>query len=137
MKITREALLNVHEHAGEGYPYEICGALIAERDTELVTRARRMRNTVVERARDRYEMDVREQMQVERECDAAGQRVIGFYHSHPDHPARASQTDAMRSWAGPIYLIVSCANGKVVDGNAFRAEADGGPMHQVPLEIVD
>jgi proteasome lid subunit RPN8/RPN11 len=136
MRITRQALDEVHRHAGEGYPYEVCGMLIAQRGEDLVTRVRRMRNTVVDRARDRYEMDVREQMQVERECDAAGQRIVGFYHSHPDHPAQASVTDAGRSWAGSVYLIVSCAKGTVVDGNAFMSDQDRGPMHQVPLQIV-
>lgn len=136
MRITPEAMDEVHAHASDGYPYEICGMLIAQRGSDVVTQTRRVRNTVVERARDRYEMDPLEQIRVQRECDSNGLEIVGYYHSHPDHPAMASITDSTRSWAGPVYVIVSCVKGSVVDGNAFVAERDGGPMHQVPLEVV-
>lgn len=135
MKITRRALEEIQTHAAEGYPYEICGILIAEAGSDLVTETRRVRNTIVDRARDRYEMDPRDQIRVQRECDAAGLEILGYYHSHPDHPAQASSTDAQRSWAGPTYVILSCVRGRVVDGNAFVAEADGGPMRQEPLDV--
>ncbi|HXM57396.1 MAG TPA: M67 family metallopeptidase [Candidatus Dormibacteraeota bacterium] len=137
MKISQQALREVHEHAGEGYPNEICGILIATRGSDVVTQSRRVRNTVTDRARDRYEMDPRDQIRIQRECDERGLEILGYYHSHPDHPAMASVTDATRSWAGPTYVIVSCVKGKAVTQNAFVAERDGGPMHQVALEIVD
>ncbi len=136
MRITRQALQGVHEHAGEGYPEEVCGMLIAALGADLVTEARRARNIVVDRARDRYMVDPRDQLRVQRECDDTGKEIVGYYHSHPDHPAQASVTDAEASWAGWVYLIVSCARGTVVDGNAFIAEQDHGPMRQVPLEVV-
>jgi S-sulfo-L-cysteine synthase (O-acetyl-L-serine-dependent) len=137
VRIAREALRDVHAHASDGYPNEICGALIATGERDLVTRARRLRNTVVERARDRYEVDVHEQRRLMRECDDAGWEIVGYYHSHPDHPAWASETDAKRSWARTVYLIVSCVRGEVVDGNAFVADIDGGPMRRVPLQVTD
>jgi proteasome lid subunit RPN8/RPN11 len=137
VRIARAALREVHQHAGEGYPNEICGILIAPRGSEVVTKTRRVRNTVVERARDRYEMDPRDQIRIQRECDENGMEILGYYHSHPDHPAIASLTDAVRSWAGPVYVIVSCVKGEAVDQNAWVAKQDGGPMHQVALEIVD
>jgi proteasome lid subunit RPN8/RPN11 len=137
VKITRQAYDEIRGHAGEGYPYEICGILVASPGSDLVDIIRRVRNTMVERARDRYEMDPRDQIRIQRECDDAGLDIVGYYHSHPDHPAQASITDARRSWAGPIYVIVSCVEGQVVDGNAFRAVQDGGPMHQEPLEVID
>ena len=137
MRITRQALDEVYQHAGEGYPNEICGILVATRGSDLITQSRRVRNTVVERARDRYEMDPRDQIRVQRECDEHGLEILGYYHTHPDHPAMASVTDAVRSWAGPVYMIVSCVKGQPVAQNAFVAERDGGPMRQVPLEIVD
>jgi len=137
VRITRQALLEVHQHASEGYPNEVCGALIAARRSDLVTRTRRIRNKIVDRARDRYELDEREHIQVMRECDAGGLEIVGYYHSHPDHPAWASETDGKRSWAGYVYLIVSCHNGTVVDGNAFMTDQNFSPMHQVPLDVVE
>ncbi len=135
MKITRAAMAAVEAHAAEGYPMEVCGMLVAERGSEAVSQALRVRNLVQDR-HDRYEMDPRDQIRLQRECDRDGLEIVGYYHSHPDHPAQASETDARRSWAGPVYLIVSCASGRVVDANAFVAERDGGPMREEPLEIV-
>ncbi len=135
MKISKAALQEVSRHASDGYPYEICGLLLGPPGGEQVTEARRARNTVTERAQDRYEIDPLDQIRIQREADAVGLDVLGYYHSHPDHPARASITDAERSWAGPLYVIVSCEKGRVVDANAFKAEQDGGPMRQVPLEV--
>ncbi len=137
MKITPAALAEVHQHASDGYPFEICGILITSLGSDVVTTTRRVRNTVVERARDRYEMDPRDQIRIQRECDASGLDVVGYYHSHPDNPAQASITDSQRSWAGPVYLIVSCVKGSVVEGNAFVAERDGGPMRSEPVEVLD
>lgn len=128
MRISQQALAEVHKHAEEGYPYEICGMLIALRGARVITETRRVRNAVVDRARDRYEMDPLDQIRVQRECDEKGLEIVGYYHSHPDHPAEASMTDAERSWAGPVYLIVSCVNGRAVGENAFLAVRDGGPM---------
>ena len=136
MKITRPAFEKVRAHAADGYPNKVCRMLVAAPGNGLVTETRRVRNTVVERARDRYEMDPRDQIRIQRECDEGGLEIVGYYHSHPDHPARASITDSERSWAGPIYLIVSCEQGKVVEGNAFVAERDGGLMLPVPFELV-
>ena len=134
MRIATEALEAVRLHAEEGYPQEICGFLIGPRGSGRVARAARARNTVVERARDRYEIDPRDMIRAQREADAAGDDILGYYHSHPDHPARASVFDAERSWAGPLYLIVSCVEGKVVDANAFVARRDGGPFRDEPIE---
>jgi proteasome lid subunit RPN8/RPN11 len=136
VKIAAGALDAVKAHAEEGYPHEICGFLIGARGSSRVARAVRARNTVVERARDRYEIDPRDTIRVQREADDAGEDIVGYYHSHPDHPARASVFDEERAWAGPVYLIVSCAEGKVVDANAFLARQDGGPFRDEPIELV-
>lgn len=136
MKIAESVLGAVTAHAEEGYPDEICGFLIGARGTGRVARAARATNTVVDRSRDRYEIDPRDIIRVQREADDGGEDVLGYYHSHPDHPARASVFDAERSWAGPFYLIVSCVGGKVVDARAFVARKDGGPFRDEPIELI-
>jgi proteasome lid subunit RPN8/RPN11 len=135
VKIAAAALDAVKAHAADGYPHEICGFLIGARGSSRVARAVRARNMVVERARDRYEIDPRDTIRVQREADDAGEDIVGYYHSHPDHPARASVFDTERAWAGPFYLIVSCVEGKVVDANAFIAAQDGGPFRDELVEI--
>ncbi|MGH7777738.1 MAG: Mov34/MPN/PAD-1 family protein [Candidatus Dormibacterales bacterium] len=137
MRIDQPALDEIAHHGEEGYPHEVCGIMIGPHGDDRVTEARRARNTVVERARDRYEMDPLDQIRVQRECDERGMEVLGYYHSHPDHPAQASATDAGRSWAGWFYLIVSVTEGRAGDRNVFVAERDGGPMRPEPLEVVE
>lgn len=136
MKIASTALDAIKSHGAEGYPHEICGILVGPRGGRTATDAKRAKNIIVERARDRYEIDPRDHIRIQREADADGQDIIGYYHSHPDHPAQASRFDTERAWAGYVYVIVSVAEGNPVDANAFVAEKDGGPFRSEPLEIV-
>jgi proteasome lid subunit RPN8/RPN11 len=136
MKISRGALDSIRSHGAEGYPHEICGIMIGPRGDGEVTEVRRARNIVVERARDRYEIDPRDHIRIQREADAAGLDIVGYYHSHPDHPAQASRFDTERAWAGYVYLIVAVHQGQPVDANAFVAAKDGGPFHPEPLDVI-
>ena len=135
MKIRRFALEAIQAHGAEGYPNEICGVMLGPQGDHTVTEVRRARNIIVERSRDRYEIDPLDHIRIQREADDAGLDIVGYYHSHPDHPARASVFDTERAWSGYVYLIVSIEKGKPVDANAFVAEQDGGPFHPEPLEV--
>ena len=136
MRIHKQALDAIHAHGAEGYPQEICGVMVGPRGERTVTEVKRARNIIVERARDRYEIDPRDQIRIQREADAAGLDIVGYYHSHPDHPAQASRFDTERAWAGYVYVIVAVHEGKPVDANAFVADDDGGPFHPEPLEAI-
>ena len=136
MKIARAAFEAIRAHGAEGYPHEICGILVGPRGGRTATEAKRARNIVVERARDRYEIDPHDHIRIQREADDDGQDILGYYHSHPDHPAQASRFDTERAWAGYVYVIVSVHDGKPVDANAFIADQDGGPFRPEPLELV-
>jgi proteasome lid subunit RPN8/RPN11 len=136
VKIERHALEAIRAHGAEGYPHEICGIMVGPPGDHTVTDVKRAKNIIVERARDRYEIDPRDHVRIQREADAAGLDIVGYYHSHPDHPAQASRFDTERAWAGYVYVIVSVQAGEPVDANAFIADKDGGPFHAEPLEIV-
>ena len=137
MKITPYALGEVHKHAQDGYPFEICGMLITSRGSDVVTEVRRVRNAVVDRARDRYEMDPRDQIRIQRECDALSLDIVGYYHSHPDHGSYASETDRLDAWPGFYYLVASCMAGVVGDVKVFvKPDWDASEMPEEPLEII-
>jgi proteasome lid subunit RPN8/RPN11 len=136
VKVQRSAFEAIRAHGAEGYPNEICGVMIGPPGDRTVTEVKRARNIIVDRARDRYEIDPRDHIRIQREADAAGMDIVGYYHSHPDHPAEASRFDTERAWAGYVYLIVAVHSGQPVDANAFVADNDGGPFHSEPLEIV-
>lgn len=147
MRINRTALDAIREHAAEGYPNEICGIMIGPPKTNFATEVRRAGNIIgqrrsrwewtAERTVDRYELDPLDQIRVEREARLAGLDIIGYYHSHPDHPARASITDSELSYSGYVYVIVSVDNGIPIDVNAFVTERDKGPLLLEPLEVVE
>ena len=136
MKIHRAAFEAIQAHGSEGYPHEICGIMVGPRGDRTVTEVRRARNIVTDRAHDRYEIDPRDHMRIQREADAAGLDILGYYHSHPDHPAQASRFDTERAWAGYVYLIVAIHSGRPVDANAFIADKDGGPFQAEPLDVL-
>ena len=135
MRISRSALEAIQAHGADGYPDEICGIMLGPRGDYSVTDVRRARNIIVERSRDRYEIDPLDHIRIQREADAAGHDIVGYYHSHPDHPAQASRFDTERAWAGYVYVIVAIEKGKPVDANAFVTDADGGPFRPEPLEV--
>ena len=136
MKIARAALEAVQAHAEEGYPYEICGMLVGRKGDTLVSRAVRATNDVTDRARDTYRIRPEEHRHIEREVDEAGDEILGYYHSHPDHPARASIRDTEQAWPRAYYLIVSCMQGKVADRNVFVSDDWQQPMKAQPIEVV-
>ena len=135
MNIHQSAIEAIQAHGADGYPNEICGFMLGPKGDGEVTEVRPARNIIVERSRDRYEIDPRDHIRTQREADAAGLDIVGYYHSHPDHPAQPSRFDTERAWAGYVYLIVSVQEGQPVDANAFVADQDGGPFRPEPLVV--
>jgi len=136
VRIARAALDAVQAHAADGYPYEICGMLAGPKGGSTVTRAVRAVNDVKDRARDTYRIHPDEHRRIEREVDEAGDEILGYYHSHPEHPARASIRDTEQAWPRAFYLIVSCVRGQVTESNVFVSDDWQQPMKQQPIEIV-
>jgi proteasome lid subunit RPN8/RPN11 len=57
---------------------------------------------------------------IQREAELEGRDLVGFYHSHPDHPALWSSTDlAQAHWSGCSYVITSVERGKAILTNSF------------------
>jgi len=112
----------LRRHGEETYPFECCGALLgrltdAGREVGAVVRCS---NTRVDRAQDRYNIDPKELLRLQREADERGLAIVGFYHSHPDHPARWSQTDLEEAhWLGCSYVITSVEAGRAIETCSF------------------
>jgi proteasome lid subunit RPN8/RPN11 len=106
------------------YPEECCGLLVGHDAADgriVVARIVESRNIRSDRARDRFEIDPQVRITVERELRTSAERVVGHYHSHPDHPARPSPTDLdMAFEPSLVWLIVGVADGRVGEINAFR-----------------
>ncbi len=112
-------------HGEETYPHECCGALLgtAGPDGNEVREIVRAGNTRSDRAHDRYNIAPEELIKIQRQARKLGLDIVGFYHSHPDHPAMWSQTDfAEAHWFGCAYVITAVAKGQAVLTNSFFLE---------------
>lgn len=110
-RIDGAALALIRAHGGETYPHECCGALFGRADEGTIERAMALPNTTEEGPRRRFMIRPADYRVAEREAAAAGLELVGFYHSHPDHPARPSQHDLDHAWPNMHYLIVSVHSG--------------------------
>ncbi len=107
--VSAEQMAQIREDAAAAYPAECCGILIglARDSTVLISSLHATENRWAARACDRYEVDPREILRLDRSAESQGKKVIGFYHSHPDHPPLPSPTDLRYAWPGYVYLIVA------------------------------
>ena len=137
LRLPASFLSAIQAHASETYPLECCGILIGERqgDQKTVLSLRRAGNLNTERAHDRYSMDPKDQIAAEKEARGMGLEVIGYYHSHPDHPALASATDSELAWEGYSYVIVNVIGGKAQDVNSFVTSSQPPQLTAEILEI--
>ena len=124
LKIGKPAYEEVRRHGEETYPHECCGVLLGRMDddgTRFVTSIARAGNTRTDSPQNRYNIDPKELVRIQREGRQRGEDIIGFYHSHPDHPAQWSQTDfAEAHWLSCSYVITSVEKGKSVLTNSFE-----------------
>lgn len=103
----------IRRHGEAAYPAECCGALIGrvEADGKEVVR---LAAAVNRRTDDphRYLIAPDDLQRLEREVRAAGLELVGYYHSHPDHPAAPSAFDADHAWPWYSYVIVRIDRGR-------------------------
>jgi proteasome lid subunit RPN8/RPN11 len=118
--------------AQAGYPQECCGLLLGRSQDGVVhvQEVLQARNANVERSHDRYELDAQDLLRADDEARARQLDIVGIWHTHPDHPARPSETDRAQAWNGWSYLILSVAAQGVqslrswrLDGERFVEEA--------------
>jgi proteasome lid subunit RPN8/RPN11 len=123
LKIGRKEYDALRQHGEETYPHECCGVLLGRTDGDerIVTSIARAGNTRTDSAHNRYNIDPKDLIRIQREGRERGEDIIGFYHSHPDHPARWSPTDlAEAHWFGCSYVITSVDKGKAAITNSFE-----------------
>ena len=138
LKISAEVAQQIRHHGAETYPNECCGALLGRDDVEGdVTSAGGVRLPIREivalfpltnrrddSPRNRFSVTAEDVRDAEKAAREKKLDVVGWYHSHPDHPARPSQYDREHAWPWYSYIIVSVANGKPEDMTSWRLSDD-------------
>lgn len=129
-------------HGAETYPHECCGALLG-RDSELTSRQTvrevldlfPLVNRHGESPRNRFIVTAEDVLEADKAAQSQSLEVIGWYHSHPDHPARPSQFDQDHAWPWYSYMIVSVHNGAPQDMTSWRLNDDRQEFASEGIEI--
>jgi proteasome lid subunit RPN8/RPN11 len=132
------ALAEEIRRVGEiAYPAECCGALVG-RVEGGAKEVLRLSPAINRRTDDphRYLIAPDDLRQVEREVLEAGQEIVGYYHSHPDHPARPSAFDAEHAWPWYSYLIVRIDRGRGADMASWVLDDERPLMHPESLDVL-
>jgi proteasome lid subunit RPN8/RPN11 len=137
LRLTAEVTERIRAHAAEAYPHECCGALLGRdaEDARGVSELLPLANRHAESPRNRFLImpdDFRGAEQVARE---RGLELVGWYHSHPDHPARPSEFDREHAWPWYSYVILSVMRGEPGAMMVWRLADDRGAFHPEPLEV--
>lgn len=112
----------IRQHGRQTYPHECCGALVG-RDGRIVE-AFPLPNTTEEGPRRRFLVRPADYREAERRAASVGAELLGFYHSHPDHPARPSAYDLAHAWPSFIYVILSVHQGEPAELTSWRLRDD-------------
>lgn len=134
--ISPRHLHTVERHASVSYPDECCGVLIGrcQSGATFVERVLSVGNERADSRHNRYLITPETVLAAHKEARALGLDVVGYYHSHPDHPARPSDFDREHAWPGVSYLIVSVEQRKVADARSWRLSDDRESFDE---EIID
>jgi len=129
LKIPHPVYAAIRAHGEATYPHECCGVLLGRFEddgSKIVTRSERAGNTRADSPHNRYGIDPKELIRIQREGRERQEEIVGFYHSHPDHPAQWSATDlAEAHWVGCSYVITSVDEGKAAATNSFGLAGTG------------
>ena len=126
VQLNARAAATIRRHAAAAYPYECCGALIGRQQDGFVdvVEVTELENVTDEGPRRRFRVSAADYRQSEARARAMGAELVGFYHSHPDHPAQPSQYDLDHAWPNFSYVIVAVAGGDAGDLRSWRLRAD-------------
>jgi proteasome lid subunit RPN8/RPN11 len=135
LTLSDEVVAAVRDHGRETYPNECCGALIG-RDGEVVE-SFALPNTTDEGPRRRFLVRPTDYRAAEARAATTGRELLGFYHSHPDHPARPSQYDLDHAWPVFSYVIVSVLEGEPREVRSWRLREDRSQFDEEEIQLIE
>ena len=116
IRLPKELANEMVRHAREEYPRECCGMLAGENDS--ISKLLKIKN--IAQHIDEYELDPQEQVNAFEEIDRLSLRLLGIYHSHPDHPCYPSELDINQAfYPETLFFIIALKK----DITAFQLKA--------------
>ncbi len=140
--ISSQLAEKIRAHGQETYPHECCGALLGHDSESTSQDAARevlglfpLVNRRDDSPRNRFSVTAEDVLEADKSAQAQGLEVVGWYHSHPDHPARPSQYDRDHAWPWYSYVIISVQNGAAQDMTSWRLNDDREEFSPEGIEI--
>ena len=131
--LSEDVVAAIRAHGTETYPNECCGALIGRDGT--VSESFALPNTTEEGPRRRFLVRPEDYRAAEARAAENGRELLGFYHSHPDHPARPSQYDLDHAWPYFSYVILEVREATPRDLRSWRLRDDRSQFDPEDLHI--
>jgi proteasome lid subunit RPN8/RPN11 len=140
LQIPQPLYDQLRAHGEETYPHECCGIMLGKSDTENLTVLQLLRagNTRTDSAHNRYNIAPQELIAAQREGRKQGLDIVGFYHSHPDHPAQWSITDFNEAhWFGCAYVITAVEKGHAAITNSFLLTGTSEDDKEFVVQLIE
>ena len=146
LHLSPELAERIRQHGAETFPHECCGALLG-RDSAFGDDSLEPSREVLElfplvnrrddSPRNRFAVTAEDVLEAEKAARRHGLDVVGWYHSHPDHPARPSAFDREHAWPWYSYIIVSVMSGAPAEMTSWRLNDDRQEYSPERIEIRD
>jgi len=123
--VSEELAEKIRAHGVETYPHECCGALLGrDEPSREIFSLFPLVNRRDDSPRNRFSVTAEDVLEAEKAARSQELEVVGWYHSHPDHPARPSEYDRDHAWPWYSYIIVSVHSGEPKDMTSWRLRDD-------------
>ncbi|WP_376792828.1 M67 family metallopeptidase [Thermoflexus sp.] len=140
LRLRQDHYAQIQAHVEAGYPAEACGIFLGREvgGVKIVEQVRLVDNQWADPSEQthRFLIPPEDVLAAERAAAAAGLEILGFFHSHPDHPARPSNFDREHAWPWYAYLIISVEKGQATDWRVWELMEDRSAFVERRLEIV-
>jgi proteasome lid subunit RPN8/RPN11 len=132
IKINDEHRRSIEAHGEQTYPHECCGVMLgrAVNGSKSVEQLKPVGNARLDSPRNRYLIPPDELKEADRYAREHKLDIVGFYHSHPEAPARPSGYDLEHAWPWYSYVIVSVKEGRAADVNSWTMRDDRSEFDQ-------
>ena len=142
LRLTAAVRDAIREHGARGYPDEVCGALLGREvdaaghgELREVKAVLALENRREDSARNRFSLSGEDVLLAERAAAEQELELVGWYHSHPDHPAKPSDYDRDHAWPWYSYLILGVASGVADEMTSWRLADDRSGYAAESIEL--
>ena len=140
--LSKTHLTEIQSHGIEAYPEECCGAMLGQANAQrekVTTEIVRIENNWVDNESGsrhrRFAITAEDYRKLEKMAKEKKLSLLGFYHTHPDHPAKPSATDLSYAWPFFSYIILSVRNRKASDIYSYELSPSGDEFIEETLGI--